>query len=211
MRGRKPRYESRATELRQRLVVWKQTPIALRPSLREITGELGTSHQILSYYLRGLDTWGAEQKAKRIRARAEAEGRQMTFREDLEVMMISTMAKWIVELRKAAKDGPLNSDQFKLLKELVHQGFPEGREILEKCRVMTPEEARQARAAERKVMFAAAALKHIARIKEEAERGPLTWRDIEILKMFARRKCAEAKELLQKYSKNALPPPQVPQ
>jgi len=76
---------------------------------------------------------------------------------------------------------------------------------------MTPEEERQARAAEKAAMFTAAALKNIERIKQEAERGPLPWRDIEILKLLARRKCAGAKELLQKYSKSALSRPQVPQ
>jgi hypothetical protein len=209
--GRKPAYESRATELRQRLIVWKQMPIALRPSLRAFAIQLGTSHQILSYYLGGLDTLGAEQEAKRIRARAEAEGRPMTFRETLQAMLISTNAKWIVELRKAAKRGPLKSDRFKFLNELVRQGLPGAKEILEKCRVMTPEEEKQAQAAEKKAMFASAVLKHIERIKQAAEQGPLTWRDIEILKVLARRKCAEAKELLQKYSKNALPRPQAPQ
>jgi hypothetical protein len=76
---------------------------------------------------------------------------------------------------------------------------------------MTPEEEKQARAAERKAWFASAARKHIARIRQEAERSPLPWRDIQILKALARGKCAEAKQLLQKYSKTALPRPQVPQ
>jgi hypothetical protein len=59
-------------------------------------------------------------------------------------------------------------------------------------------------------VFAAEAVKNIERIKQEAERGPLPWRDIEILKILARHKSAEAKELLEKYSKSALPLPQVP-
>ncbi len=146
-------------------------------------------------------------EVKRIRGRAEAEGRELTFRERLEAMMISTRAKWIEELRQAASRGPLMSDQFKWLKKLVRQRLPGAKEILEKCRQMTPEEERQARASERKAMFTSAALNHIARITQEAERGPLPWRDIEILKIFARRKCAGAKELLQKYSKSALPRP----
>jgi hypothetical protein len=136
---------------------------------------------------------------------------RLTFREDLEVMIISTNAKWIVELRKAAKRGPLKSDQLKFLKELVRRELPGAREILEKCRVMTPEEARQARAAERKARFAAAAIDHIAAYQGRSGAGPFNLADIEILKMFARRKCAEAKELLHKYSKAALPRPQVPQ
>jgi len=35
-RGRKPKEESRAEELRQALLAWKQTPEDLRPSLRAL-------------------------------------------------------------------------------------------------------------------------------------------------------------------------------
>ena len=114
-------------------------------------------------------------------------------------------------IKQEARHGPLNGHQVKILKLFAKQGFSGAREILEKCRQMTPEEERQARAAEKAAMFTAAALKNIERIKQEAERGPLPWRDIEILKLLARRKCAGAKELLQKYSKSALSRPQVPQ
>jgi hypothetical protein len=116
----------------------------------------------------------------------------------------------IEELRLKAKRGPLNRHQVQMLKMLA-QRFPEAQEILAKCRMMTPEEEKQARAAERNAMFAAAALNHVERIKQAAERGPLPWRDIQILKALVLGKCAEAKELLQKYSKTALPRPQVPQ
>jgi hypothetical protein len=44
MKGRKKKPESRATEFRQRLVIRKQTPESLRPSLRQLARELGTSH-----------------------------------------------------------------------------------------------------------------------------------------------------------------------
>jgi|SRR5579863_968498 len=46
VRGRKPAYESRAAEFRQRLMVWKGTAESSRPSLRALAVELGTSHQI---------------------------------------------------------------------------------------------------------------------------------------------------------------------
>ena len=48
MTGRKPKQESRSAEFRQILMAWKQTPEALRPSLRELARELGTSHQLLA-------------------------------------------------------------------------------------------------------------------------------------------------------------------
>jgi PNKP adenylyltransferase domain, C-terminal region len=57
MRGRKPEQESRATEFRQRPVAWKQVPELARPSLRALTRQLGTSHQLLTFYLNGLDLW----------------------------------------------------------------------------------------------------------------------------------------------------------
>ena len=208
--GRKPAYESRATEFRQRLSAWRQMPADERPSLRVLAGELGTSHQLLSHYLDGLETWRAEERAKQIRARAKAEGREMTLRECCDAMITPGFFRKIEELRLAAKRGPLNHWDIKMLNLLAKRGFTGAKEVLAKCRQMTPEEEKQARAAEKAAMFAAAAVKNIERIKQEAERGPLSWRDIEILKILARRKSAEAKELLEKYSKSALPLPQVP-
>ena len=206
--GRKPAYESRATEFRRELIIWKQTSESMRPSLRTLADKLGTTHQILSYHLNRLDRWQAGERAKRIRASAENRG--MTMREWYDVEIVPGLLKQIEKLRQAAKRGPLKSDQVKMLKLFAKQGFAAATEILGKGRQMTPDEERQARAAEKATMFAAAAVKHIKRIKQEAERGPLPWRDIEILKILARRKSAEAKELLEKYSKSALPLPQVP-
>ncbi len=72
--GRKPAQESRATEFRRRLIAWKQTPEASRPSLRALAREFGTSHQLLTFYLKGLGKWQGEEslrRAKEIRARVE--------------------------------------------------------------------------------------------------------------------------------------------
>src|ERR1700680_2645536 len=87
-RGRKSKYESRAPELRQKLIVWKQTAESLRSSLRALARELGTSHQMLAYLLDGLEIQHAmeykrrdeeeyKRRADEIRARAKAEGRPM--------------------------------------------------------------------------------------------------------------------------------------
>jgi len=201
--GRKPAYESRAAEFRQALIIWKQTPESMRPSLRALACELGTSHQLLSHYLDGLDKCQAQERAKRLRA----EGKPFA------AGLVEVFADQVEELRKAAKRGPLNRHQIKILKMLACRGpWAEGaKEILGKCRQMTPEEEKQARAFERKAMFTTAALKHIERIKQAAKRGPLPWRDIEILKVLARGKCAAAKELLEKHASSAEPRPQVPQ
>ena len=54
-RGRKLASQSRATEFRLRLRKWKKTPEARRVSLRALAAKLGTSHQLLSFYLRRLN------------------------------------------------------------------------------------------------------------------------------------------------------------
>jgi len=70
MKGRKLKWESRAAEFRQRLFIWKQTPESLRPSLRELARNLGTSHQLLGFYLQHWEAW---RKAEEIRERATIE------------------------------------------------------------------------------------------------------------------------------------------
>ncbi|MBZ5701018.1 MAG: hypothetical protein LAN84_04155 [Acidobacteriia bacterium] len=88
-RGRKRTSESRAAEIRARLMEWKQIPEPIRISLRALATEIGTSHQLLSFYLRGLDKWQMNESKRRsweIRERAEAEGRSMTNVEQAQVL-----------------------------------------------------------------------------------------------------------------------------
>jgi DNA-binding transcriptional regulator YhcF (GntR family) len=143
MRGRKPKYESRATELRQRLLVWKQSPESLRPSLRALAAETGVSHQLLSFYLKGLEQWQykeryrrakerAKEEAEGIRARAKAENREMTLRECLDAIVTPGLLDQIESIRQDAKRGPLNRYQIKTLK-LFAKHFPEAQEVLRKC------------------------------------------------------------------------------
>jgi len=86
VQGRKTKNESRSAEFRQRLLIWRQTPESLRPSLRALARELGTSHQLLQHYLDGVGVWAAQQgrlrveqeyerKCQDISRRANAEGR----------------------------------------------------------------------------------------------------------------------------------------
>src|SRR5258708_4296467 len=94
-RGRKPADESRARILRSRLVVWKQTPESQRVSLRTLAAELGTSHQLLAFYLRGLDEWQRkdyERRAEDIRDRANAENRSITSWEESQVKALERAA-----------------------------------------------------------------------------------------------------------------------
>lgn len=139
MKGRKRKVESRAAELRQRLVVWQQTPESLRPSLRALARDLGTTHQLLTHYCYGIESWKAREKANRIRARAEAEGREMTLRECLDVFVTPGLLADVESLRHAARRGPLSSWQIKTLK-LLAKHFPAAQEVLASSRAMTPQE-----------------------------------------------------------------------
>jgi hypothetical protein len=199
MRGRKTKQESRAAEFRERLLAWKQTPESMRPSLRAFAVELGTSHQMLTYYLDGLDSWQAEERAKRIRARAEAEGREMTLPECCDAIIAPGLYRQIEKLKQAAKRGPLNYWQIKMLKMFAKQGFSGAKEILGTCRQKTPQHKKSDRPCFQKS----------SRLCRGGGQNHRTYQsrwwaqDIERLKYFARRKYPEAKELLQKYSQTA--------
>jgi hypothetical protein len=65
--GRKPADESRADELRERLVKWSYFPASARPSLRVLAKALQTSHQLLSHYLVGLEEWERDRDVARCR------------------------------------------------------------------------------------------------------------------------------------------------
>jgi hypothetical protein len=75
-------------EFRRTVLAWKQTMESSRPSLRALARELGTSHQLLSFYLKILHKWQSKEswrQAKEIRARANAEGRPLTQSEEQQV------------------------------------------------------------------------------------------------------------------------------
>jgi hypothetical protein len=137
--GRKPTLKSRATEFRQRLVTWKQTPESTRPSLRALARELGTSHQLLKHYLDGLEEWewqerrrNAKKESDEIYARATAEGRDITRGEVVRVID-SALLNMIARIRRDAQRGPIHPAQFKMLKLFVKQGFLGAEEVLRIC------------------------------------------------------------------------------
>ena len=76
--GRRTAGESRGAEIRARLAAWKQTPEHERTSLRTLAAELGTSHQLLSFYLRRWDKWQIKQSPDR----AKTENRSLTAGEE---------------------------------------------------------------------------------------------------------------------------------
>jgi hypothetical protein len=143
MRGRKPKQESRAAEIRERLMVWKRGPESSRPSLRALARELGVSHQLLKHYLDGLDEWEYEERfraakemarmrAKDVSARAKAENRKMTMRECCEAILIPGEFNRLKSIMEDAKRGPLYYDQIKILKLLARE-LPLAEEFLQKC------------------------------------------------------------------------------
>ena len=80
MIGRRPRQESRAAEFRHVLMEWKQIPESVRPPLRALARELGTSHQLLGYYLARLEEQRREADLERLRALAKAKNVTVTPR-----------------------------------------------------------------------------------------------------------------------------------
>jgi hypothetical protein len=148
--GRKPKHESRATEIRQRLLAWRQVCGPLRTSLRALATELGTSHQLLKHYLDGLEEWQcqerlrrAEEEMKAIRARAKAENRFMTSWEEQRVRVLNreiitaivqpALLSNLKEIAHAAESGPVHPGQLKIAQLLAKQGLPGAREVVQKC------------------------------------------------------------------------------
>ena len=150
-RGRKPADESRATAIRARLVVWKQTPESQRVSLRKLAVELGTSHQLLAFYLRGLDEWQRkdyERRAEDIRFRAVAENRSMTPWEESQVkslereaylrMIDSVLQPTLNRLEADSKAGTLSKRELRVVSFLALRGVPIAHKILQKHRNNLP-------------------------------------------------------------------------
>jgi hypothetical protein len=131
MRGRKPKQESRAAEIRAKLLSWRQTPELQRISLRALAIELATSHQMLAYYLSGLDRWQAEERATQIRARAKAERRPLTLRECCQEIIVPSALREIERIEREARRGRLNWADLKTLK-IWARHFPQAQQVLEK-------------------------------------------------------------------------------
>ncbi len=154
MRGRKSKQESRSAELRQKLVVWKQTPESLRPSLRALARELNISHQLLNHYLDDLEEWQAKESHRRakdailkIRARAETERRPITPWEERQIddydrasahylihsMILGRLKQMERELEQQVKAGrPPSAHHGKMVRIFASKGMPQALAIIEK-------------------------------------------------------------------------------
>ena len=148
-RGRKPNQESRSAEFRRRLKAWKQIPESSRPSLRALACELGTSHQLLSHLLVGLEKWQEEERyreaknrSKDIRSRAENEKRPLSRLEEEQIraadrasthaLLGSILLNKIESIKREAKRGGLDSHPIEMLKVLARAGYSEAQELLQK-------------------------------------------------------------------------------
>ncbi len=94
-RGRRSADDSHATAIRTRLTSWLREPEDQRPSLRALAIQLGTSHQLLSFYLKGLNKWQRkdyERQAEAIPTRANTEHRFMAPSEECRVRALEHAA-----------------------------------------------------------------------------------------------------------------------
>jgi len=116
-----------------------------RPSLRALACELGTSHQLLGFYLKNLHKWQSKEywrRAKEIRAQANAEDRALTQQEEQQVYAYNRAAiraiaapmlrQDIKRIKEESERRPLCRQEIKALKVLARQ-FPEAQEVLQKC------------------------------------------------------------------------------
>jgi hypothetical protein len=112
-----------------------------RPSLQALARELGTSHQLLSFYLKNLHKWQSKKywrQAKEIRARANAEDRALTEQEEQQVyahnraamrtIVGPTLLETIERMKHDSERRPLCRQEIKILKILARQ-FPEAQEV----------------------------------------------------------------------------------
>jgi hypothetical protein len=149
-RGRKLASESRAAEIRARLLGWKRMPETQRMSLRKLAAELGTSHQLLCCYLRGLDEWHRKEQsnewerlAQEISDRAATEQRPLkpweqtritAYRRSLRILLdsvINRAAERVTrEMQKALKDGNV-TEALNLAKLLSRMGSAEAQQLLQ--------------------------------------------------------------------------------
>jgi len=152
--GRRLASESRSSEIRAKLLEWRRTPLDQRVSIRTLGVQLGVSHQLLSFYLKGLDKWQREEerkgyklKAQEIYDRAKAEHRYMTEWEQaqyvacqraslrllLDSVLDAATSRWLREFRKHLDDGDLAQAR-EAAKLLARTGNREDQEFLARSR-----------------------------------------------------------------------------
>jgi len=125
--GRKPANESRAHEIRTRLLAWKKTPNPQRVSLRTLATEIGTSHQLLSFHLRRLEKWQIKEYYRN-KAQEIPDNRPLT--KALCSLMGPAICRMLAGLERQITCGALSATQVKIAKLLARQGIGKAQEIL---------------------------------------------------------------------------------
>jgi hypothetical protein len=137
-KGRKPANESRTEAICTRLVSWSQASEGQRPSLRVLAKELGTSHQLLSFYLKGLSKWRRKEylrKAQEIRDK----GLGMTYvdeqqavayeRAAFQLMLDDALEPTFQRLEAGAKAGNLKPQELEMVRRAARYGIPRALKI----------------------------------------------------------------------------------
>jgi len=137
-KGRKPADESQAATIRRRLIAWRQIPEEQRPSLRALAEELSTSHQLLSFYLNGLNRWQREEYHRRAQE-IRSKGLGMTYADEqqalaydraaLQLMLDDALEPTFQRLEAGAKAGNLNAHELQLVNLAARRGMPRAQKI----------------------------------------------------------------------------------
>jgi hypothetical protein len=135
-------------EIRARLTAWMQTPEARRVSLRALAAEMGCSHQLLGFYLRGWYAWRGREYKRRsseIRARAKSENRELTPGEEAQIhelvrarfrcLFSAAVEEKLRGMEAEAKEPSfvLSKGAMMFVKGFARKGFPEAQRILRRC------------------------------------------------------------------------------
>jgi hypothetical protein len=144
-KGRKLAIQSRAAEIRARLKAWRRIPKPQRISLRALARELGTTHQLLGYYLGGWEKCQSKEyrhQAREIRARAEAQNRPLSQWEEAQAdacdkaamnhQIAAALDSVLHQMVRRVKAGVgLSKRDIRVVKVAAQRGFPKAQKIVE--------------------------------------------------------------------------------
>jgi hypothetical protein len=149
--GRKPADESRAAAIRTRLVSWSQAPEGQRPSLRVLAKELGTTHQMLGFYLKGLDEWESRRQQAEYHRKAQeirSKGLGMTYADEQQMiayeraalicMVNRALDSALERLTEEAKAEGWTRKRIEFVKLAARKGHPAAQKLLQNLRNNLP-------------------------------------------------------------------------
>jgi hypothetical protein len=135
--GRRPKEDSRADELRERLLKWSYFPREARPSLRRLAEALNTSHQLLSHLVVGLEEWERKQDLTRVRVLTKRAGAVWTEAQQTQTQL--KFPKWRREhVQKWVKVRPGGEARRKAFTAMVLRKF--GPAVCDRLGLLKPED-----------------------------------------------------------------------